>query len=265
MVSSAQLLAEIVERGGGYAVGAHAEVDLVEVELENLVLRIGALDADGEDCFLELAVELLLARQQEVLGHLLGDGGGAFGALLAVVLQVVEHRARDAGEVEAAVLVEALVLGGQERGDHQLGHDVDRHEDAPLAGVFGHQAAVVRVDARHHRRLVFGEAVIVGQIARGLPHEEAGHAGGRHEQHHARRRNAKPSRLKSQLRRRRFFLGAMGGGRIGVGLIAWNSAFVALMSIEPIGQLKHDTRRRTISTECGSMRPRLHRDLRQHA
>ena len=30
----------------------------------------------------------------------------------------------------------------------------------------------------------------------------------------------KPSRLKSQLRRRRLFLGAMGGGRIGVGLIA---------------------------------------------
>ena len=157
----AQLLAEIVERRGGHAVGADAEIDLVQVELEDPVLRIGALDADGEDRLLELALELLLARQQEVLGHLLGDGRGTLGALLAVVLQVVDHGAGNAGEVEAAVLVEALVLGGQEGGNHQLGHDVDRHEDAPLAGVLGHQAAVVGVDARHDRRLVLGKAVVV--------------------------------------------------------------------------------------------------------
>ena len=75
----AQLLAEVVERRGGHAVGADAEVDLVEVELEDLVLRVGALDADGEDRLLQLALELLLARQQEVLGHLLGDGRGALG------------------------------------------------------------------------------------------------------------------------------------------------------------------------------------------
>ena len=35
----------------------------------------------------------------------------------------------------AAMLVEALVLGREEGRDHQLRHDVDRHEDAPLAGV----------------------------------------------------------------------------------------------------------------------------------
>ena len=74
-----QLLAEIVERGGGDAVRAHAEIDLVEVELEDLLLGEGALDADGEHRLLELAIELLLAGQQEVLGDLLGDGGGALG------------------------------------------------------------------------------------------------------------------------------------------------------------------------------------------
>ena len=70
-------LVEIVERGGGDAVGAEAEEDLVEVELEDLVLGVGLLDAEREDRFLDLAVERLLVGEQEVLGDLLGDGRGA--------------------------------------------------------------------------------------------------------------------------------------------------------------------------------------------
>ena len=95
-------------------------IDLVEVELEDLVLGVGALDADGEDRLLELALERALARQQEVLGDLLGDGRGALGAPVAALdlgFDELEHGARDALEVEAAVLVEALVLGRQEGGD----------------------------------------------------------------------------------------------------------------------------------------------------
>ena len=37
-------LVEIEQRGGGDAIGAEAEIDFVEIELEDLVLRIGALD-----------------------------------------------------------------------------------------------------------------------------------------------------------------------------------------------------------------------------
>ena len=216
----AQLLVEVVERGGRHAVGAHAEIDLVEIELEDLVLGVGALDADGEDRFLELAVELLLARQQEVLGHLLGDGGGAFGApSCRQFCEIVVDGAADAGEIEPAVLVEALVLGRQERGDDQLRDDVDGHEDAPLARVLGHQAAVVRMDARHDRRLVLGEALVVGQVARGFPDEEPDDRRGRQEQHDARRKTkAEQAQQPAALCAASWARG--GGGRIGVGLIA---------------------------------------------
>ena len=84
--------------------------------------------------------------------------------------------ARDALEVDAAVLVEALVLSRKEGGDDALGNGVDGHEDAPLARVLGDQRAVVRVDARHDRRLVLRQALVVGKILRGLPQQVAGSA-----------------------------------------------------------------------------------------
>ena len=165
----AQLLVEIVERGGGHAVGVHAEENFVEVELEDLVLGVGALDAQREHGLLELAVHVLVAGQQEVLRHLLRDGRGALRPLGAEVLQIVHERAHHAQVVDAAVIVEAPVLGRQERCDGQLGHGADGHEDAPLARVLADDAAVGCVYARHHGGFVLGEAGVVRQVLGRLP------------------------------------------------------------------------------------------------
>ena len=73
-----QLLAEIAQAGGRHAIGARAEIDLIEIEVENLVLRERAVDANRKDRLLRLAQEGLLARKQEVLRNLLGDRGRAF-------------------------------------------------------------------------------------------------------------------------------------------------------------------------------------------
>ena len=174
-----QLLVEVAEARRGDAVGADAEVDLVEVQLEDLVLRVGAFDADGEDRLLQLALHRAFAAQQEVLGDLLGDGRTAFGAAVAALdlrFHDLVDGARDALEVDAAVLVEALVLSRKEGGDDALGNGVDGHEDAPLARVLGDQRAVVRVNARHDRRLVLRQALVVGKILRGLPQQVTGSA-----------------------------------------------------------------------------------------
>ena len=48
-------LAEVAARGGLGAVQAVAEVHLVEVKLEDLVLRVHPLDADGEGDFPDLS------------------------------------------------------------------------------------------------------------------------------------------------------------------------------------------------------------------
>ena len=80
-VDLVERFAEIVERCRRDAVGVLAEKDFVEIKLEDLVLRIGRVDADREDRFLDLAGELDVAVEQEVSRHLLGDGRGAFRTL----------------------------------------------------------------------------------------------------------------------------------------------------------------------------------------
>ena len=71
----------------------------------------------------------------------------------------------DAGEVDAGMLEERLVLGGEEGVDHPAGHGGNRNEDPLFGGEFGEKSPVSRVDAAHHRRLVVGELGVVGQVA----------------------------------------------------------------------------------------------------
>ena len=78
--------------------------------------------------------------------------------------RLTTRRAQDAGDVDAVVLVEVLVLGRKERRLDEVGHRLDRQIEPPLARVLGDQLAVGRVDARHHRRLVLRQAVVVGQV-----------------------------------------------------------------------------------------------------
>ena len=170
-------LVEIQERGGGDAVGAHAEIDLVEIKLEDSLLGESPLDLHRQQRFLDLARERQLVGQQEVLGDLLGDGRGALRTPPAAVLLHEQHRgARDAGEVDAAVLVVILVFRGDEGIGDKLGHGLDRNVEPPLARVFGEQGSVGGVHPRHHRGLVVLELGIFGKRL-GIMPEQSGRGG----------------------------------------------------------------------------------------
>ena len=157
-------LGEVGLRRGGDAVGVLAEEDLVEVELEDLVLGERVLEPGGEDDLLDLALAGAVAGQEEVLHHLLGDRRGA-AQPLAGGGGVVE-RGDDAARVEAVVVVEVLVLGGDEGLPDAFGDLVDGREDAPLAGELVHELALAGVDAAERRRLVALELGVVGEVAR---------------------------------------------------------------------------------------------------
>ena len=173
--------------GGGHAIGADAEIDLVEIELEDLLLGEGALDADGKDRFLQLALDGLIAGQEKILGDLLGNCRGADRApARRRVAQIGDDGADDALHVEAAMLVEVLVLGGDESVDDAGRDRGDRHVDAPLARELGDQRAVIGVDAGHHGRLVFRQDFVVRQLARHLPQDEGGGTGRGDEHDHGR-------------------------------------------------------------------------------
>src|SRR5690606_4905026 len=70
-------LVEVLQRRRRDAVGAAAEIDLVEIELEDAVLRKRLLDPQRDERLLDLPFDRELVREKEVLRDLLRDGGGA--------------------------------------------------------------------------------------------------------------------------------------------------------------------------------------------
>ena len=178
-------LVEVVQRRRRYAVGAEAEEDLVQVEFEDMVLGEGLFDAQGDDRLADLALDRDLVGQQEVLGHLLGDGRSADRPpVLAQVPDVHHHRAGDGQRIDAAVAVEILVLGRQEGVDHPPGDRVDRHEDPLFRGVFGQQPAVACMHPGDRGRLVAGKLLVIRQVpGEFLQQEQRQDPGGQDRQH----------------------------------------------------------------------------------
>ena len=177
-------LVEIDQRRRRDAVGAEAEIDFIEIEFEDTVLRIGALDAHRQQGFLDLAGEGDLVGQQEVLCDLLGDGRRTLRpAVGAVVLRIQHGRARHAGEVDAAMLVEVLVFGREERVDDEFRHRLDRQIEPALLGILAEQRAVGGVHARHHGRFIILKLRIIRQVLGEMP-DCAGNAGDAHQEHH---------------------------------------------------------------------------------
>ena len=133
--------------GRGHAVGLGAEVDLVQVALEELVLAPPLLEGHRVEQLLGLAQDALLVAHEVLLRHLLGDGGAA---LFHLTGPHVRHQGPEDGPpVVAAVVPEVVVLGRQHRLADDLGDLVEGDDLAVHAVVEdGHPAAVGREDGR---------------------------------------------------------------------------------------------------------------------
>ena len=94
------------------------ERDLVEVHREDLVLRELVLDLDRQEDLVDLPGPRLLGRQEDRARELLRERGGALRH--PARRDVAQGGAADADEVDAAVVVEPRVLGGEERLDHHV-------------------------------------------------------------------------------------------------------------------------------------------------
>ncbi len=178
-------LHEAGQQGGlreGEVLGVDAEVPLggrldpvglltherdVQVVGEDLVLGEGLLQLDRVLHLLELAPDglrlggqhrlLVVARlvDEDVLHVLLGERRGALGD--AAARRVLVDRAQHALQVDRAVLVEAVVLDVDQRGLHQRGYLVARHDRTVPAVDGGDHAAVRVVDGRSLRERGRGE------------------------------------------------------------------------------------------------------------
>src|SRR5690606_28478110 len=105
-------VAPVVGTGGGRdAVGVAAVVAGVDVAGEDVVLGLLPVQLQRDDQFLQLARDGLVLGEVVVLDVLLGDRRAALRALAG---QGVDQAAGGAPDVDAGVLVEGLVLGGDE-------------------------------------------------------------------------------------------------------------------------------------------------------
>ncbi len=128
-------LAEIILRRRLDAEGAAAHVGAVEIHLQDLALGKARLEQEGEEHLLDLSLHRTLGREEQVLGELLGERGSALDDLVGP--QVLDQSARRAENVDAVVLEETAVLGGERRLDDGVGDLLERHgvvmENAALA------------------------------------------------------------------------------------------------------------------------------------
>ena len=102
------VLAEVVLRCRLEAIHSAAEVDLVAIEREDLLLGKCALDLDGEIGFLRLAGSRAVRGKKEIAGKLHGERGRSLGASLGA--KVVPQCSGDAKYVDAPMGVEVLVF-----------------------------------------------------------------------------------------------------------------------------------------------------------
>ncbi len=106
-----------------------AEVNLVQIHQQNIVLGIFIFQLNSQGGFLDFTVNILIpVIQNGGAGQLHGDGAGALGKVH--FSQVHQQRAADTNNIHAMVFVKTGVLGGQQA-VHQVFRDVvQRHVGA---------------------------------------------------------------------------------------------------------------------------------------
>ncbi len=154
----------------GEAVRALAEVDLVDVDLEDLVLGEFRLDLEGEQRLVQLSGQGFLRREEKVPGHLHGDGACPLAPPPGDQIRI--GRSYDADIIDAGMLVEPVVLGGEDRLLHHRRDVLDADRHAAFLAELADQDAVGGVDAQRDLGLVVGDGVEGGQVGPGEQQDE---------------------------------------------------------------------------------------------
>ena len=169
--------AEVIFRRGLESVISRAQINLVAVHREDLFLRVVPLDLQRQDRLFDFPVEAAVgAVQEKTAGKLHGQSAGALGD--AVVSDIVPGGFEHAREIDAPVLLEMLVFGGENRVLEYLRNLAVGEQDAPLDGERADRLAVVGVEFGDDVRVVILERVDFRQVARIDEEKPAGGAQG---------------------------------------------------------------------------------------
>ncbi len=150
-------LVEVDLGGSAHAIRTLPEEDAIQVLGEDFLLAELALDPQREEHFLELAAERAFRREERIARELHRDRAPALAH--AACRHVGRERAHEPLPVDARVLEEPVILGGEERIHHHL-RDVRRGDrDAALLADLGDQLAVTGV---HGERKLHAQVAQLG-------------------------------------------------------------------------------------------------------
>src|SRR5690606_7708602 len=158
--------------GGRFdAVGPVAKVDDIEVAFEDLVFGVFPLDLDGQQQLFKLARPGAVVGEKSEFGQLLRDGAPAL--LDGAGAQIDQGGACDAEKVDAVMLVEVGILGGDESEPDDLGNFVKADGNSIFSKKAGDDPSfhVVNVGGQ------FGVKIdlVKGRDAAEVPRHHAGH------------------------------------------------------------------------------------------
>ena len=154
--------AEIILGSCLHAVGAVAQINLVEIEIENVLFAEGFIDAVGENGLFNLAFVAALRGQQKTLGDLLGNGAAALND--GSGLEIFKERSYNTEKIDAAMFVKTRILSCDEGLLQLFGNALKGYDDASLFIELGDFLIVVRKDGRDDRRMVIFERSDFRQI-----------------------------------------------------------------------------------------------------
>src|SRR5262249_24959208 len=105
------------------AIRAAAEIGAVEIKLQDFVLGQACLEPQRQERLAHLSLERAFAAEKQVFGELLGDRRAAL--YHAARARIGKQRAEGAGNVDAEVVVETPLFGGERRLDQVVGKIFD--------------------------------------------------------------------------------------------------------------------------------------------
>src|ERR1039458_6158408 len=111
------MLGEIKLRGRFESIHSAAQIDLIAVQGEDLLLGEGAFDLYGEVGFLKFTYRSAVGREEQVAGQLHGERGSALSTAMSA--QVVPYGSSNAKHIDAPVGFKGLIFDG----DNSLAKD----------------------------------------------------------------------------------------------------------------------------------------------
>ena len=163
-----QRFVEIIESRRRHAVCPVAEVNLVQIQLQNVLFGKCVADAVRQNGLLDFADKRPLRRKQKVFRHLLRnrrrpDQPFAFG----IIDDIRKYRARNPQQIYPRMRIKMLVFGSDKSLLDPLGNFILGHENTLLRRIFHQHLPVAGIQARRNRRLVCCQLRIVGNIKPG--------------------------------------------------------------------------------------------------